>query len=351
MLVSNQNLAAFNTFGISSVAEQYVYINRLEQLEELPLEEAPTLVLGGGSNLLLLDRLPGLVLHLGLKQVTCLATDVVPSGTLQYLVRVGAGENWHQFVLYALSQGWNGLENLIFIPGTVGAAPVQNIGAYGLEVAQRIEAVHAYEYGKGFVRLLASECQFGYRDSIFKQQPGRYLIVAVDFRLGGNYDPIVSYGAVGEQLAAMGYAARPTAGQLAAAILRIRSRKLPSWPELGNSGSFFKNPLLPLEQYTTLQSKYPDLPAYPDEDKQKVKIPAGWLIEKAGWKGRRSGAVGCYEQQALVIVNHGGASGQEVLAFSQAIQSAVLNQFGVLLEREVQVVGEGERQTHTGRAY
>lgn len=339
MHIPQQNLQPFNTFGLRSIAAQYIYLHSLQQLEQLELSGPPSLLLGGGSNLLLLDTIPGLTLHMGLQSIELLARRLDSAGQAIYTVRVGAGVNWHQFVLHSLQEGWNGLENLILIPGTVGAAPVQNIGAYGLEVAEKIVAVHAYAYGSGPVRFSAEDCRFGYRDSRFKQEPGRYLITHVDFQLGGSYQPIVSYGAVAEKLAALGYPASPSPRQVAAAILQIRLEKLPIWTDLGNSGSFFKNPIVSLTTYERLLASHPTMPSYPGPTAAEKKIPAAWLIEQAGWKGKRIGSVGCYHKQALVIVNYGGASGKEILQFSQAIQADVGKKFGINLEREVQVVG------------
>lgn len=339
MLIAQQNLQPFNTFGLQSIAEKYVYLHSLKQLEEIMPQAPPTLLLGGGSNLLLLDYIPGLTIHMGLQGIELLNTSQDETGQPVYTIRVGAGVNWHQFVLYSLQQGWNGLENLVLIPGTVGAAPVQNIGAYGLEVAEKIVAVHAYAYGSGKVRFSAEDCQFNYRDSHFKQKSGHYLITHVDFKLGGHYQPIVSYGAVAEELARLGYPASPSPRQVAAAILQIRLEKLPNWVNLGNSGSFFKNPLIAIQEYQQLLAKYPEMPAYPSASGERIKIPAAWLIDQAGWKGKRIGQVACYHKQALVIVNHGGASGKEILQFSEAIQTDVLEKFGISLEREVQLVG------------
>ncbi len=339
MRIHQQNLQPFNTFGLASIAEQYVYLHSLQQLEQLQLDQAPSLLLGGGSNLLLLGNIPGLTLHMGLQSIELLEQRPDEAGQTVYTVRVGAGVNWHQFVLHSLQEGWNGLENLILIPGTVGAAPVQNIGAYGLEVAEKIVAVHAYAYGSGPMRFSAEDCQFGYRNSRFKQENGRYLITHVDFQLGGSYQPVLSYGAVAEKLLTLGYPATASPRQIAAAVLQIRLEKLPNWVELGNSGSFFKNPIVPQATYEELLASYPDIPSYPGPSPEQRKIPAAWLIEQAGWKGKRIGAVGCYHKQALVIVNYGGASGHEILQFSEALQADVLEKFGVALEPEVQVVG------------
>ncbi|MEM9836263.1 MAG: UDP-N-acetylmuramate dehydrogenase [Bacteroidota bacterium] len=345
MIQTNFDLTTFNTFGVKSIAEQYLYLQNPEQLAALK-GLAPVLTLGSGSNLLLLEKVPGLCLHVGLGGIEYLSSSK-PSPTKQwgyfngpeYLVRVGAGVNWQQFVMYALERGWNGLENLALIPGTVGAAPVQNIGAYGVEISERIKAVHVYEYGYGKRVLSAEECDFSYRNSLFKKVPGKYLILAVDFRLGGNYEPAINYGAIRKKLSALGFDEQLSPRKIARAVMEIRASKLPFYSQLGNSGSFFKNPVVSVVEYEKLKESYPDLPAYPTSSPDQVKVPAGWLIDRAGWKGKRIGAVGCYENQALVIVNHGGASGQDILAFSQLVQADVVRQFKIQLEREVQVIG------------
>ncbi|MFT7226511.1 MAG: UDP-N-acetylmuramate dehydrogenase, partial [Neolewinella sp.] len=238
---------------------------------------------------------------------------------------------------YTLDQGWYGFENLILIPGTVGAAPVQNIGAYGAEIAERIEAVHVWEYGIGVRVLTPEECEFGYRDSRFKQEPGRFLITAVDFRLNGKHELKTGYGAIQTELARLKID-NPTPNDVALAVTNIRRSKLPDWFFLGNSGSFFKNPVVPMSVHNRLKTEYEDLPSYPINPGH-VKLPAGWLIERAGLKGVRNEAVGTYEKQALVLVNHGSATGREVLTFSESVQAGVLTKFGVELEREVQVLG------------
>lgn len=332
MISKQQNLQPFNTFGLPSVAEEYLAVNSYEQLLEWAPKVAPQLVLGSGSNLLLLDRVPGLTAHILLKGI-----ELLNQQGNRFEVRVGAGINWHQFVLYALSKGWNGLENLALIPGTVGAAPVQNIGAYGVEVSERILRVNAYEYGQGPVTIEAKDCAFAYRDSRFKSEPGRFLITSVDFHLGGDYPLNTSYGAIQTRLEAIGQKVL-SAGAIARAVIEIRNTKLPDWSMLGNSGSFFKNPIVEASLLDNLQAAYPDMPNYPLED-GRVKLAAGWLIDQCGWRGKRQGNVGTYKNQALVLVNHGGATGAEILEFSQEIQASVAEKFGVQLEREVRLIG------------
>lgn len=338
-------LQRYNTFGLPARAERYLRLTELEQLAELAPTAAPKLVLGGGSNLLLLDRVMGLTLHPDLQGVYEIRNNEEQTPAAHYpagrptVLRAYAGVNWQQFVLYSIRLGLHGLENLALIPGSVGAAPVQNIGAYGVEVSERITAVHAWKYGVGFVSLTPEECAFDYRDSLFKREPGRYLITAVDFRLGGPFVARTEYGALAERLGRLFGAVSPTPARVARAVMEIRAEKLPFFSQAGNSGSFFKNPVIERNDYEDLLTNYPYLPAYP-AGPDHVKVPAGWLIDRAGWRGRRWGAVGCWPRQALVLVNYGGATGREVLAFSEEIQREVLDRYGITLEREVRVVGQ-----------
>ncbi len=328
MIREHVQLQQFNTFGLPSLAERYLPLTHVGQLELPEFRQAPALVLGGGSNLLLLEEVPGLTVHVLLSGIE--RTD----GKGRF--RVLAGTDWNQFVRYTLQEGFPGLENLVLIPGTVGASPVQNIGAYGAEVAELITAVHAWEYGKGPVELSPAECAFGYRDSRFKREPGRFLITAVDFDLSVRRPLRLEYGAITGELARAGID-RPTAGDVANAVTRIRRSKLPDWFFYGNSGSFFKNPVVERGVYTSLLETYPDLPAYPIDD-AIVKLPAGWLIDRAGLRGQGNDKVGSYVGQALVLVNRGGANGRDVVEFSNFVQHTVEQKFGVRLEPEVQQV-------------
>lgn len=346
MIQTNFDLKAYNTFGLSAHAAQYFRLESMEQLEKLELTKAPELVLGGGSNLLLMEHIPGLTLHLDIQGIAEVNTDGSTSWLKAHyaagesaIVRAYAGVNWHQFVLHTLEKGLHGLENMALIPGTIGAAPVQNIGAYGAEVADFIEAVHVWEYGKGPSRLTAADCGFGYRDSYFKRNPDRYLITAVDFRLGGDFQPKTTYGAISDRLALRFPNQTVSPQMIARVVIEIRAEKLPFYSQLGNSGSFFKNPIVPNDHYGQLKATYPEMPAYVIDD-SRTKIPAGWLIDQAGWKGKRDGAVGTFAKQALVIVNHGDATGKDVLAFSKAIQADVKERYGIELEREVRLIGQ-----------
>ncbi|WP_273444516.1 UDP-N-acetylmuramate dehydrogenase [Neolewinella agarilytica] len=349
MIQHNVSLTRFNTFNLPSVAEQYLPLTKVEQLSDPVFNVAPQLVLGGGSNMVLLEQIKGLTVHVLLGGVEILgdgaqgAKEVEKSnGSTGYHLpsvhlRVGAGVDWNQLVRYTLDRGWYGLENLILIPGTVGAAPVQNIGAYGAEVAERITAVHVWEYGVGARVLSPEECAFGYRDSRFKHEPGRFLITAVDLRLNGDHELKTGYGAIQAELARLAIS-EPSPADVALAVTNIRRSKLPDWFFLGNSGSFFKNPVVPKETYNRLKARYEDLPSYPI-DENHVKLPAGWLIDRAGMKGARDGQAGTYALQALVMVNHGGASGQDIINFSKKVQQTVRQKFDVELEREVQLFG------------
>ena len=323
------NLQRFNTFGLPAVAERYLALTNVDQLADEVFTTAPALVLGGGSNMVLLEEVPGLTVHVLLHGIEC------ADGKGRFRVR--AGTDWNQFVRYTLESGFPGMENLILIPGTVGAAPVQNIGAYGAEVAEFITAVHAWEYGNGMVELSPEDCAFGYRDSRFKREPGRFLITAVDFDLSEPRPLKLSYGAINDELGQAGIE-KPTARDVANAVTNIRRSKLPDWFFLGNSGSFFKNPVVARSLHASLRETYDDLPSYPIDDAH-VKLPAGWLIDRAGLRGAGNDRVGTYERQALVMVNRGGATGADILTYSRHVQDVVREKFGVDLEPEVQVIG------------
>jgi UDP-N-acetylmuramate dehydrogenase len=369
MIQHNISLSRLNTFHLPSVAERYLALTDLSQLDGPEFRQAPQLVLGGGSNMVLLEQVPGLTVHVQLGGVEVLGGAAGAKGGLKksrltrptnlsssavaeleyssdgktvdngeaVFLRVGAGVDWNQFVRYTLDRGWRGLENLILIPGTVGAAPVQNIGAYGAEVAEYITAVHVWEYGVGARTLSPEDCAFGYRDSRFKREPGRFLITAVDFRINGEHALKTGYGAIQAELAHLAID-DPSPADVALAVTNIRRSKLPDWFFLGNSGSFFKNPVVPIAIHQRLLGTYEDIPSYPI-DEGHVKLPAGWLIDRAGLKGTRHGDVGTYAKQALVLINHGGASGQDIIAFSKFVQGEVQAKFGVDLEREVQLIG------------
>lgn len=325
-------LARYNSFGIEAEAARYLAISDPEQLPHLArdpeLGRGPRLILGGGSNLILTGDFPGLVLHL-------ISSGKGISGETgeSVLVTVAAGENWHELVCWSLQQGLFGLENLSLIPGTVGAAPIQNIGAYGAELQQFLHSVRYFDWQEqAFYTLNREQCRFAYRDSIFKHElAGRAVITEVVLALPKRWQANLQYAELARAVGESGVAV--SAQLVSDTVCKIRRAKLPDPAQLGNAGSFFKNPLVEQAQYLGLLAQYPDLVAYPQLD-GRVKLAAGWLIDRAGWKGRRIGPVGVYEKQALVLVNYGGAKGEQLMALAHQIQQAVLHQFGVALEPE-----------------
>lgn len=337
IIQENFPLTSLNTFGIPANARFYAAPETEAELRELlamARERAlPLMVLGGGSNVVFAGDFQGLVLQPAMRGV-----HVLEENEETVLVEAGAGERWHDFVQATLAQGWSGLENLSLIPGTVGAAPIQNIGAYGVEIADRLHSLSTLEIVTGLPREFSWEaCRLAYRDSVFKQEEaGRQVITRVRFRLLKKPVVNIAYGDIRQELAAAGIQ-EPSPRQVADAVIAIRQRKLPAPETLGNAGSFFKNPVIPRSQYEILLARFPALVAYPQGE--QVKLAAGWLIEQAGWKGRRIGPVGSYEKQALVLVNHGGASGADVMAVARAIQHDVQERFGVSLDIEPLVYG------------
>lgn len=326
-------LQALNTFHVAAKAR---YLVTLEQPDDVHLflqdsrfAALPRFVLGGGSNLLLTGDYAGVML-----QPRFLGREVLSADTERVRVRAMAGENWDDFVAWVVQQGYAGLENLSCIPGHVGAAPVQNIGAYGVELKDRLEAVEAVDLQTGSsVRFDNAACRFAYRDSIFKQQPGRYLITAVTFDLPAVFVPRVDYPGVPEALAAQQDAGPLTPARVRQAICAVRHSKLPDPALLGNAGSFFKNPVVPAGQADAIKAEHPAMPLYP-AGQGLNKIPAAWLIEQCGFKGYREGEAGVHEKHALVLVNYGKASGAEIWALAETIRTAVSARFGVLLEPE-----------------
>ena len=332
------SLQALNTFGLAARAVFFAGLESPHQLPHLmthPAWHGPRLVLGGGSNLILAGDFAGLVV-----QVCITGRELLADQRDAWLVRAGAGENWHAFVQWTLAQGWPGLENLALIPGTVGAAPVQNIGAYGVELAERFHALDAVDLATGHtVTFDRAACRFGYRDSLLKRAAGRYLVTAVTFRLPKPWRPVLGYADVAQELAAQ-QISTPSPAQIAAAVIAIRQRKLPNPNQIGNVGSFFKNPVVAATTGAALLARYPALAHYPQAD-GRIKLAAGWLIEQCGWKGRALGLVGVHDQQALVLVNRGGARGADVLRLAAAIQASVHDTFGVELEPEPVILGAG----------
>ena len=321
-----------NTLALPGAAALYSRIESAQQLADPQAARTPRFILGGGSNLVLTGDFDGLVLHMAIPGRRLLTDDADA-----WYIEAGAGENWHDFVQWTLAQGWPGLENLSLIPGTVGAAPIQNIGAYGLEVAERFHSLSAWDFEKRvFSTVDRNACRFAYRDSIFKQEgwhlSGRMAITSVVFRLPKVWRPNLRYADVAQELAARKIDA-PTPREIAQAIIAVRRRKLPDPAVTPNAGSFFHNPVVDAARAAVLAAEHPDLPRYPQPD-GRVKLAAGWLIEQAGWKGRRLGPVGMYEKQALVLVNHGGATGADVRRTMAAVQAAVRARFAVDLTPE-----------------
>ncbi|WP_317197789.1 UDP-N-acetylmuramate dehydrogenase [Hymenobacter siberiensis] len=342
-LEENVSLRPYNTFGLDVRARyfaRFASADELRALLKLPqVQAAEKLILGGGSNLLFTQDFAGVVLKNEIRGLEIISED----GDAQTaLVRAGAGESWHGMVEYTLDQQLSGIENLSLIPGTVGAAPLQNIGAYGAELRDTFDHLEAVEIATGEGRVFsAGECGFGYRESVFKNVlKSQFVVTAVVLRLHRQARPNLQYGAISDTLAELGIEGEPTPQDVSRAVVHIRRSKLPDPAEIGNAGSFFKNPEISQARFDHLKSQYPDLPGYPVPG--GVKVPAGWLIERAGWKGLRrgpgAGTHGVHARQALVLVNHGGATGGEVRQLAEEIISSVRQQFGVDLHPEVNIL-------------
>lgn len=326
-------LQSLNTFRIAARAQAYLRVESLDQLRAALADPAvaalPRLVLGGGSNVLLTGDVAGLVLHIALA-----GRELVGSDANYHYVKAAAGEQWHEFVQWTLAQGMGGLENLSLIPGTVGAAPIQNIGAYGAETKDLFHSLTVFDPATGQTSTMdAAACRFGYRDSVFKHAAGQGLIIVdVTFALPRAWQPNLRYAELAQAVAEQGWAA-PTARQVADTVIAIRRRKLPDPAEIGNAGSFFKNPVVDAAQCADLLARFPALVHHRQPDGSE-KLAAGWLIDQCGWKGRSLGPAGVYAKQALVLVNHGGATGADVVRLAQAIQADVQARYGVRLEPE-----------------
>ena len=352
-IIENISLKAHNTFGINVMARYFSTFSTAEELAALlestrghrstvripaphgnnpPSAPRPPLILGGGSNILFTGNIDGLVLYNQVKGI-----QVVREDEKYVYVKVGAGENWHGFVQYCLQRNWAGVENLSLIPGSVGAAPMQNIGAYGVEIKEVFYELEARSLDDGKVYTFSlNDCQFGYRDSVFKRKyKGRFIILYVTFRLNKIPRFHTEYGAIREELDNMGIG-QLSIQAISRAVINIRSSKLPDPAVIGNAGSFFKNPTIPNQQFAALQTKFPGIVGYPSPG-GTTKLAAGWLIEQCGWKGFRRGDAGCHARQALVLVNYGNATGKEIYDLSEEIAQSVQNTFGVMLEREVNI--------------
>ena len=331
----NFSLQQYNTFGVEAKTKYFAEVNSVEELKEtLRLSHSPLLILGGGSNLLFTKDFEGLVIKLNLKGITEQITD-----ENHVLVTAKAGENWHEFVQKTISENYGGLENLSLIPGNVGTCPIQNIGAYGTEIKDHFVSCKALNIETLEIETIDLEqCKFGYRDSIFKtSSKGKYVILEVTFKLTTkNHHIKTEYGAISSELKNLGIE-NPTIQDVAKAVINIRQSKLPNPAETGNAGSFFKNPTIPLAQFENLKEQFPEIQGYPNGD--FVKVPAGWLIENAGWKGKQIGNVASHKWQALVIINATGkATGKEIYDFSSQIINSVKEKYGIELEREVNII-------------
>lgn len=315
------------------LAKKFVSINSIFELQQLLKTEKDIFVISGGSNMLLTSDIKKLVVHINNKGIL-----IDNENSNSVFITVNAGENWHEFVLWCISKNYGGIENLSLIPGNVGSSPIQNIGAYGVEVKDVITKVSALEISTGKIVCFSnSECKFRYRDSVFKNKlKGKYIIVSVSFKLTKtNHKLNTSYGAIETELASRNIKS-PTIKDVSEVIIAIRKSKLPDPKKIGNSGSFFKNPVISEADFFKLQSKHPNIPSY--KTKSKYKVPAGWLIEQAGFKGKRFGNCGVHKKQALVLVNYGEASGKEVYNLAKKIQSAVKKIFNISLSTEVNII-------------
>ncbi|HWZ16936.1 MAG TPA: UDP-N-acetylmuramate dehydrogenase [Mucilaginibacter sp.] len=333
----NVSLKNFNTFGVEAKAAYFVEINQRDKLAELFLDpqwkEMKTLVLGGGSNLLLVNDFDGLVIRINIRGIEHRINHN------EVFIEAGAGEVWNDLVNFCVTRGYAGIENLSLIPGSVGASPVQNIGAYGVELQDVFFSCCAFEIATGqFKTFTKADCKFGYRESIFKNElKDRYIIVSIKLQLSLIPHFNLQYGAIEQELANRGITS-PTIKDVSQIVSHIRVSKLPDPSTIGNAGSFFKNPVIDAKTFEVIHSKFPDIAHYPVGN-EEVKLAAGWLIEQCGWKGKVVGHTGTWKNQALVLVNHGGATGLEVYTLSSQIIDSVYTKFGVMLQREVNIIG------------
>lgn len=335
-IVSNYPLKNHNTFGINANAKEFVAVHTINELTEVLKENKgkKLFILGGGSNMLLTKDIDALVIHIDLK-----GKEVVSENDTHVHLKAMAGENWHEFVLYSIEHNYGGLENLSLIPGNVGTTPIQNIGAYGVEIKDTFVSCEAMDIEtQQIVTFTKEECEFAYRESVFKGRlKNKYIIVSVTFNLTKiNHKINTGYGDIAAELTKNGITV-PTIKDVSNAVTAIRQSKLPDPKELGNSGSFFKNPIITKEEFEKAYILHPQMPHYTVSDTE-VKVPAGWLIEQSGFKGKRFGDAGVHTKQALVLVNYGNATGQELLNLSKNIQETVYNNFGIRIEAEVNVI-------------
>lgn len=334
--INNYPLKNHNTFGISAFAKEFVQVHTTDELAQVLRENAgkKLFILGGGSNMLLTQDIDALVIHIDLKGI-----EVVNRDDKRVHIKAMAGENWHEFVLHCMDQNYGGLENLSLIPGNVGTTPIQNIGAYGTEIKDTFVSCEAMNIATQKIEVFKKEdCEFAYRESIFKNKlKGQYIITSVTFSLTtANHKINTSYGDIAAELTAKGIVV-PTIKDVSNAVTAIRRSKLPDPKELGNSGSFFKNPIITAEEFEKAYINHPEMPHYRVSDTE-IKVPAGWLIEQCGFKGKRFGDAGIHSKQALVLVNYGNATGQEILEVSRKVQDTVFETFGIKIEAEVNVI-------------
>jgi UDP-N-acetylmuramate dehydrogenase len=336
----NVDLFPYNTFGIHSIARSLVTVASVEEVTEIFKSDLfrndPTLILGGGSNILLIADFKGLVIKNEIRGI-----DIVKEDDSKVMLKVGSGESWHGLVMYCVDRDFGGIENLSLIPGTVGAAPMQNIGAYGVEIKEVIESVEAIDVVTAVTRIFdREECAFGYRESIFKERmKGKYFISSVTLTLTKkNHHFNIGYGAIAEVLSEENVK-EPSVRAISEAVMSIRQRKLPDPKVIGNAGSFFKNPSVDPITFDTLKEKYPSLPSFPGEN-GLVKIPAAWMIESCGWKGKTIDNIGVHRHQALVLVNYGNGEGKKIWQLATDIQSSVREKFNINLQPEVNVIGD-----------
>ncbi len=333
-IIQNQSLKKYNTFGIDAKAKEFVAVNSISTLIEAIASTKDLFILGGGSNMLLTQDIQKLVVHVNLKGI-----ELIDENEDFVIVRAQAGENWHEFVLWCIDQNFGGIENLSLIPGNVGTTVIQNIGAYGVEIKDTMFSCEALNRSTLEIETFTNvQCQFDYRESIFKNElKEQYIITAVSFKLSKkNHAVSTNYGAIEAELLKKNIQ-NPTLKEVSNAVIAIRQSKLPDPKELGNSGSFFKNPIISKTDYEKAKAVHPEMPHYVVSE-NSVKVPAGWLIEQAGFKGKRFGDAGVHKNQALVLVNYGTATGAEIVALSKNIQQTILDQFGIAIEAEVNII-------------
>jgi UDP-N-acetylmuramate dehydrogenase len=337
-IIQNISLKLYNTFGIDAIAAEFAEITEVDELLDMikatKLQHTKHLILGGGSNILFTNDYDGLVIRISIGGI-----QVKETRNSHVLVKAGAGVVWDDLVRFCMDKGYGGIENLVMIPGSVGAGPIQNIGAYGVELKDTFHSLEAINIASGEMKVFEKQdCKFAYRDSIFKRDlKGEYVIISVTLLLQKDHIPDVSYGAIKEELMKMGLDEQADIKAVGDAVTAIRQKKLPNPALIGNAGSFFKNPVVDEEKFNKMCNLHPDIPSYKSED-GSIKVPAGWMIEQCGWKGKILGNAAVHDKQALVLVNKGDATGRDVLMLAKKIKQSVFDRFDVMLEMEVNVV-------------